>query len=1037
MKFYLLLFYICLSTSLIAQQTTTITGKVVTRNGNAPLGGVNVTIPGKSTKAETDSLGRYSIRIGPADKSLVFSFTGYKTQIAPIDGRSRLDVVMEEAISVLEDVVVIGYGQQKRGDLTGSVSTIKADELARAKSVSFQEAMQGKLAGVQVMSASGEPGAGVNINIRGANSVNAQNQPLYVIDGVQIDVNDSEVARSTFGNTSLLNPLSGINVADIESIEVLKDASATAIFGARGANGVIIVTTKSGKKDASALNLDVYWGISTPSKKMDMLNGHDYAAYRHELNPADPAYGEDSDGDGVPDRPKDFSGLPAYDWQKEVLRPALSQSYNLSYSGGNAKTTFSTSLGYFRQEGLVKENTYERYNFQLKVNHSASDKLKLGTSVNGSYIMNSGPSGNGGIGSNHGIVQMFILYKPINVAEEGLSTIDPDNLGLSNPNDFIRYARKKNPLVRVMADAFAEYKILRNLNLRASGGAVLTHSTSDQFYPTTTSWGYTPKGLALINNNSSVTYYQTSTLTYNKTFNRHHRIDAMAGAEIYSYTSKDFSIRGEGFDIQSLDATDIIHQAKTITQPATTTKSRSTRMSQFGRVNYAFKNRYLATATLRRDGSSKFGAGNKYAWFPSAALAWKVSDEPFMRNASFISNLKLRTSFGVTGNDRIPPYQALARTANGFYSGVTTGELGITPSSFANPNLKWETTYQYDAGIDLEVLEGRLAFTVDAYTKQTKDMLLQADIPSQTGYYKQWQNIGRVDNKGLEFAVNSLNIKRDHFTWQTNFNISTNKNKVVSLGSVSFVPVTSLGSMVENVGRVIVGQPIGTGYGYVFDGVYQTEDFDNPSPGTWVLKPGVVKLQGINVQPGDMKFKDLDGNGEVDNVNDRTIISNSNPQFFGGLTNNFTYRNFDLSIFLHWMYGNDILYVGRYRYEAFQANNLTYEYWNNRWTETNPSNQYPSLRGKGKYETSTYLVEDGSFLRLKNITIGYNLPEPALKKLKLKGLRFYVTGDNLYVWTKYSGFDPEVNSYNPLLTGMDNISYPRSRTVTVGLNIKY
>lgn len=1037
MKFYLLLFCICLSASLANGQATTISGKVVTSKGNAPLAGVNVTIPGKSTHVETDSLGNYRISIAPADKALVFSFTGYKTRIITIDGRSQLNVTMEEAISVLEDVVVIGYGQQKRGDLTGSVSTIKADELTKAKAISFQEAMQGKLAGVQIMSASGEPGAGVNINIRGANSVNAQNQPLYVIDGVQIDVNDGEVARSTFGNTSLLNPLSGINPADIESIEVLKDASATAIFGARGANGVIIVTTKSGKKDASALSLDVYWGVATPSKKMNMLNGHDYAIYRHELNPADPAYGEDTDGDGVPDQVKDFSGLPSYDWQKEALHPALSQNYDLSYSGGNAKTNFSTSLGYLRQEGLVRENTYERYNFTMKVNHSASDKLRLGASLTGSYIMNSGPSGNGGIGSNHGIVQSFILYKPINVAEEGLSTIDPDNLGLSNPNDFIKYARKKNPLVRAIANAYGEYKILRNLVFRASGGAVLTHSTSDQFYPTSTSWGYTPKGLALINTNSTVSYFQTNTLTYNKTFNRHHRIDAMAGAEIYSYTSKDFSIRGEGFDIQSLNATDIINQAKTITQPATTNKSRSNRMSQFARVNYAFKNRYLATATLRRDGSSKFGAGNKYAWFPSAALAWKVSDEPFMSKASFISNLKVRTSFGVTGNDRIPAYQALARTANGFYSGLTAGELGITPSSFANPNLKWETTYQYDAGIDLEVLEGRIAFTADAYMKQTKDMLLQADIPGQTGYYKQWQNIGRVDNKGLEFAVNSTNIQRKKFTWQTNFNISTNRNKVVSLGSVSFVPVTTLGSMVENVGRVIVGQPIGTGYGYVFDGVYQLEDFDSPSPGTYVLKPGVVGLQGINVQPGDMKFKDLDGDGEVDNVNDRTIISNSNPQFFGGLTNNFSYGNFDLSIFLHWMYGNDIMYVGRYRYEAFQANNLTYDYWDNRWTETNPSNKYPALRGKGKYETSSYLVEDGSFLRLKNITIGYNLPAPALKKLKLKGLRVYVTGDNLYVWTKYSGFDPEISSFNSLLTGMDNISYPRSRTVTVGLSIKY
>jgi TonB-linked SusC/RagA family outer membrane protein len=426
--------------------------------------------------------------------------------------------------------------------------------------------------------------------------------------------------------------------------------------------------------------------------------------------------------------------------------------------------------------------------------------------------------------------------------------------------------------------------------------------------------------------------------------------------------------------------------------------------------------------------------------FPSAAIAWRVSNEPFMMKQGVVSDLKIRSSFGVTGNDRIPPYQSLATTANTFYSGSSgSATLGISPNSLENAGLKWETTYQYDAGIDLTLWKDRINLTADVYLKQTKDLLLQADIPGQTGYMKQWQNLGQVDNRGLELAINTINLRTKNFTWSSNFNISFNRNEVVSLGSVNYIPVTITGSAISSVGRVIVGQPIGTAYGYVFDGIYQLSDFDLVN-GAYVLKKGVTSIQGRVVKPGDFKYKDLSSDGIADNTKDYAIISNSNPLHFGGFANNFRYKDLELNILFQWSYGNDIINTGRYRYEAGGGYfaNVTKDYWDNRWTNTNPSNKYAAVTAQGKTDISSYYVEDGSYLRLKNVTLSYTLKAtPFFKKTGVAGCRFYVTGENLHTWTKYTGFDPELASYSPLLPGIDNIAYPRSRTFTIGFNVKF
>lgn len=1018
-----------------------VTGKVTDDKG-MPLSGVSIKMKKSAGGAVTDTNGAYVITVPNSQAILVFTSVGYEGKEIIVGGQTRIDVTLSAVNKGLDEIIVVGYGMQKKTDLTGSIGSIKADDIQKSKSISFMEALQGRLAGVQVTSSSGEPGAAANINIRGANSFASGTQPLYVIDGVQIDINNDEVASSGFGNTTLSNPLAGISPSDIASIEVLKDASATAIFGSRGANGVVIITTKEGKANSSALELNTYFGLSQPTGQIEMVGAQDYAAYRHTVSPTDGQWGTDTNGDGTLDAVKDMTGIPEYNWQDLLFRNALTQSYNVNYSGGNLKTTFATALNYLNQEGLVLDNSYKRYGLSLKINHKATDKLKLGTTINASQVISTGIVSNGGEGvrNYNGLIQNILFYKPVNVQSESDINLDPDDnsSGLGNPLNLVSDAYKKSPVFRIIADVSADYTIIKGLTLTARTGGTITNSSNREFYPANTSLGQSSNGVALLANSNTTNWYQTTTLTYIRRI-KQHAFTLLAGFEANSYLAETFNMKGTGFDLQTVNGVDNIAMAKVLAYPPTTNKYKYNRLSEFGRLNYSWKDRYLFTATIRRDGSSKFGAGNKYALFPSAALAWRVINEPFLKKQSVISDLKLRTSFGVTGNDRIPPYQSLSSTYNTFYSGSSgNAELGISPNTLANPFLKWESTYQYDAGLDLELFKGRIALTIDAYLKQTKDLLLQADVPGQTGFAKQWQNLGRVDNKGIEFSLNTINIQTPVFTWQTGFNISFNRNEIKSLGNVSFLPVTISGSVMTDVGRLIVGQPIGTGYGYVFDGIYQLSDFTKQVNGTYVLNGGVTKINGRSVQPGDFRYKDLNGDGIVDDQNDRTKISDSNPKHTGGFSNTLKYKNTDLSVFFQWSYGNDILYPGLYRIEAGAStiSSITKAYWDDHWTEINPSNSHASISGKGKTEMSTYYLQDGSYLRLKNVTLGQTLNANWLKKTGIKSCRVYVTVENLLTYTKYKGFDPELASYSPLLPGIDNIGYPRAKTFTFGLNVK-
>lgn len=1033
MRLLIVLLSITMSVTSYAQEHI-VTGVVRSANEEAVIG-ASVIEKGTHNGTATNVQGKFSLRVSNPNTILEISSVGYVKQSVSVKKRKKIQVMLEEDANLLDELVVVGYGNLKKSDLTGSMNSLKNEDITDVKSGSFLESMQGKVAGVMISSASGEPGAGVNISIRGANSINAGTQPLYVIDGMQVDVNSSEIASgSSYGNNTTYNPLASINQDDIESIEILKDASAAAIYGSRGANGVIIVTTKSGNKSSkSKVALNMYWGISTVTKTIEMLEGQEFLDYIFKRSPT--SWGIDTDGDGEKDMPFSAEGLPSHNWQDEIYRTAITQSYSVSFDGGNSKTNFSSSLGYLNQEGVVLGNDFKRYNARVKVNHNATKRIQLGSNINISYQESEGITSSGGNGQFWGILQSIIMFRPVNPKNlEDLPIDDPHNAGMSNPMAFINDAEKSTTFLNVMADAFVDVKLTKYLNFHSQVNGKVTSSEDKAWYPITTSWGYNTNGKNFNGSANSISWQNSNTLTWNRVFQKKHSFNVMLGAECSGYDIKTKNFTVENFPFDG-DMSDMPDMGTTMPAMPNYNHNKSTRASLFGRVNYVFNNRYLFTTTLRRDGSSKFGANNKYAYFPSAAFAWRISEENFMKNIDFISNLKLRLSYGVTGNDRIPYYQSLSRTDVANASNETGKQLGLALSSLPNPDLKWETTQQYNIGLDLGLLKNRISLTADFYYKRTDDMLLNADVPSQIGTFKQWKNIGSVDNRGFEVALSTTNIKTRDFSWRTDINFNMNKNKVRSLGGVSFIPVTAKGTTMKNAGRVIEGHPIGTAYGYIMEGVYQKDDFDENGN----LKSGVTAISGRTVKPGWLKYKDLSGDGIVDAEHDQTIISHSAPKHFGGMNNRFHYKDFDFSFFFQWSYGNEVLNLAKLKMEGFtNNNNVTKDFYHNRWTEENPTNYRPAIGdSNAATDCSTYYVEDASYLRLKNVTLGYNVPSKWLKKNRISRIRLYVSADNLLTFTNYSGSDPEVSYNDPLLTGLDNQVYPRSKTFNLGINLQF
>ena len=1016
----------------------TVKGTIKDNSGNL-LPGVTINIKGTNIGEVSNFNGEYTIKINRSEAILVFSYLGMKNKEVKFEGQTEINVVLIEDTDTLDEVVIIGYGTQKKSDLTGSVSGIKPKTLMESQTTDVFSAMQGRLPGVKISSDSGQPGGGNNIVVRGQTSINGTSSPLFVIDGVQIDVNYDEVA-TTGSSQARINPLTGINPADIESIDILKDASATAIYGSRGANGVVIITTKSGSSDGRLTAEYSYnLGISEVIKKLPVLSAEDYLTYQQQIN-NEQFLNQDTNNDGIFDTPRDFSQLPSFNWQDEGLRTAISHQHQLSLRGGNKTTNYSAGLGVLQQEGLVVNNDYDQYNLRLRLKTEVNDKLSLTFNTNGSYSVLGGIANNGGPDSFTGVTQMLVIGNPWNIRTDDIVFADD---AFISPLDLINESDKQTSIFRFFGNMSINYKFNNNFSYTGFTGGNISNSKVKEFYNSNTGWGRLQNGRARVKEVNTYSLNHSSQLNFRKNFNPDHKINALVGFEVFHYNFEDFLNEVIGFENQTTGVNNI--SVGTSVSQYSTQRFSNNRLSFLSRINYTLFNKFLFTATMRADGSDKFGEGNRWGYFPSAALAYKMTNEPFIKDIRAISNLKLRLSYGATGNERIPAYTYLAQLNPAFYASNDNLIFGLAPSTLPNPDLKWETTEQLNAGIDLGLFRGRLNITADVYKKITTDLLLNAPIPSQSGFNSQFQNIGRIDNNGVELQISSFNINKGGFKWKTDFNITFNRNEVKDLGGAEFIPVATPGGWQANVGRVIVGEQIGTMYGYQFEGIYQIDDFtwqNNSDPNipfenrNFTLKSGLPVYAGTAL-PGRMKYADLNGDGFI-NDEDRQVIGNSNPVHFGGINNTFSYKNFDLSVFLQWSYGNDLYNAAKVRLNGVQPwMNISQDYFQNNWTPTNPSNTAPAYRQLDQQIASSYYVEDGSYLRLRTVSLGYRLPKNLTEKLGFKSLRFNLIGNNLITWTNYSGWDPEVNFNNPLLSGLDRIGYPRARNFTLSLNATF
>lgn len=1055
--------FLC-TTGVLAQtsslRTIKINGVVLNHSGEALIG-ANLIIKGAQKGIITDFDGKFTLD-APVGSTLLVSYIGYESREILISDKKDYRIILEEDTKTLDEVVVIGYGESQRKDLTGSISAIKSENLTKIGATDISAALQGRVAGVQVRTSSGEAGAGMDIVIRGANSLNAGIYPLYVIDGMQIDINESEVATSSVGGQATYNPLSSLNPNDIASIDILKDASATSIYGSRGANGVIIITTKSGaSSNRTDISVNASVGFNEIAKGHNMLDAQGYVDYKFSRGGGDQdVWGKDY-GEGLVPKNVILEGLNNYNWQEEMTRLGVTQNYDISMNGQSNKTRFSSSLGYLNQKGVILSNNFDRYSGRLKLDHEISKKLSTGGSLTLGRTNSNGAISSGsqsGTSAFTGVVQLMYLERPVNLYTN--SEMDDElAYGYTPLTSMVSDETYKNTKFdRLLGNAYIVYKPIQELNIRLSGSTSNTYSKMMEFYTTQSRWGRATEGRAAVNAINTDGYTVSLTANYYKTLAKKHKINAMIGGEVNSYHYESTYMRADKFEDQSTGVFDI--SKGQIVQTPSTNVTQTNRMSAFGRLTYDYEGRYYANFNMRADASSNFGPLSRVGYFPSVSIAWRASDESFMRWAEDLTNLKFRASIGTTGNDRIPAYRYMATMGTNQYAGGDDKIFGMAPNGSENPALKWESTRQYNLGVDLDLFRSRVSLVADYYNKDTHDMLYNANVAAHTGFAKQWQNIGRLSNKGIELTLVTRNIVKKKFSWITTINFDHNQNKVLELGGETFFPVTArYGPFYDMpIGRVQVGESIGVIYGYVYDGNYQVDDFnwidrttrepvdasvitdENMSNYRYTLKDEVTKINGMTVAPGDRKYKNIDGEENVIDVNDRTIIGNSSPKFNFGLNNEFKIGNIDIAFFLECSYGFDLLNSFKVMSEPGLnnlTNNITRDSWENRWSVSNPSNKYARVLNQTNNWASSYFVEDGSFVRLKNVNLGYNFSKSILNKINISSLRIFVNLDNVLLLTNYSGLDPDVRSPEVFLRGLDQTSYPRTRNYSFGINVNF
>jgi len=1016
-----------------------ITGTITDGNG-IPIQGVSVRIKGTQIATASDQHGKYKLNVLDEKAVLLFQYLGFTSYEKVVMNNTIINVVLKEESTALDGVVVVGYGTVKKGDLTGSVGEVNMKDLAKAPVATMEQALAGRIAGVQVSSDEGQPGGGMNIVIRGGNSLTQSNSPLYVIDGFPV-----EDAIS-----SVLNP------KDIESVTVLKDASATAIYGSRGANGVIVVETKKGKIGLPVLSYDGSIGFQDVTNKMDLMSAYDFVKYQLEINPAIATSTYLTGPNRVLD---DYHQIKPIDWQDKMFSLAPLQIHNLSLSGGTDQTKYSISGSIFDQEGVIVNSGYNRYQGRFLLDQRISKKLRLFVNLNTSSEKSYGQpvsSSRSTSGQAYSTYLMYQIwgYRPIPTEGTDLEENPIDES--ANDSRFNPYLSAKNEIRKqttstLFANARINYSISKNFDLAIRGGVNNRTLLNESFYNELTSRGYPfPDNTRGVNGSIYNTYLNTwvneNILTYKNQINKNNFLDVVGGVTFQSNKYK-----RNGYEAQRVPNPELgisgLDQGE-LTSLASL-DSENTLVSFLSRVNYNYKSKYLFTASFRADASSKFAKGHKWGYFPSAAFAWNMGKEDFMKSSDFISDAKFRVSYGITGNNRVtdfPYLSSLTMPYNNYYS--YNNEIpsnGILPTTYGNEDLKWESTAQVDIGYDISFFKNRVNLVVDLYRKNTNDLLLNAVVPYSTGYGKILKNIGKVRNQGIELSLSTVNVKTKNFEWSSDFNIAFNNNKILELAEGQQTLISSVNFPASYTEAQLflakVGGPAATFFGYEWLGNYQVEDFDVLSGGTYQLKSNVASngTPRQNIKPGDIKYKDFNADGIV-NDKDRVYIGRAIPIHIGGFNNNFTYKSLSLNVFFQWSYGNDIFNANRDMFEgnAYNRSNLNqYATYVDRWTPENPGNKYFRPGGQGPTGMfSSRLIEDGSYLRLKTVSLSYRLPEQINKKLKLKSIETYLSAQNLHTWTNYSGMDPEVSVQNSTLTpGYDYSAYPREKAITFGIKV--
>lgn len=1030
-------------------QTSKITGKVIGAVDSQPLPGVSVKIKGKASGTVSDADGNYSINANPGDE-LKFSYLSFDTKEVRVGKNNVINVTLNPSASNLNEVIVIGYGTRKKKDVTGSISSISGVDLRQTQPTTFDQALQGKVAGVVVQQVSGQPGGGVSIQIRGVSSISGSNSPLYVIDGVIVPpVNDP-------GNGS--NPLNTINPAEIETIDVLKDASATAIYGSQATNGVIVITTKRGKSGPPQISYDFYSGFQELPKRLPVVNLPQLATF---INARAAVWGFDV-------RPEfanpQYLG-PGTDWQKALFRKAPENSHTITVSGGDPRTQYLLSASYFNQEGIALGSDFTRYSLRLNLDNKTTNWLKIGTSLQLAHVDENVAA------TGSSVINTALNNTPdIPVTNsDGSWGAVTNNSGWVTPSanpvalaTIIKNLRKRN---QVFGNVYAEIQFAKGLSLRSELSGNFDFSTQDQFSPTYT-FG---KGTPSPNSGSSASNQNFYTvirnyLTYNNSFGKL-KFDALAGHESQESTFENLSGARRNFpsnNVQAISAGDATTATNSGDNSLSNPPGGSAQESYFGRLNFSWDDKYLLTGNIRNDGSSNFPDGHRWVTTYSGGFAWKINNEAFLKSIKAIDELKLRLGYGLTNNQGIP--------GNTFVTQLTSVSNSLSgtaqfQSNLANPSVQWEKTNYYSAGIDGTFLNGRLSFSFDVYDRETHGLLLKVPLPLYTGtaagyspgtMAAPYANVGSVSNKGFDFQISSTNINSKNFSWKSTLTLSRNVNKVLSLGSGGSQANLSESFNNDIIQTTVVGKPIGEFYGYVFDGIFsKPSDFQTHArPADQSGKPYPVSAAGGGIWYGDRMFKDLNGDGIIDS-RDETYLGSPIPKIQGGINNTFSYKNFDLNIFFSGSYGNKVFNQLRVS-QTDPGNNTSYftDILNyakltlldptgsatdvNNVYVTNPNTTIRGLRNdntNGNNRPNSLFIEDGSFLRCKDITLGYRLSDSFLSKISVHSVRVFATVSNVFVISKYKGMDPEIGGWNPLQVGWDNGYYSLPRVFTAGANI--